>query len=142
MMDKKIVKEWLSKAQEDLGFALWNLADEDNTFYAQICFHFHQAAEKYLKTYIVAHELEFRKIHDLPELLKICQEHDESFASLQEGCEFLTDFYIDTRYPVHWPAEISKEEAKNAQKAAEKIARFALERVDKSKKGGKDETDI
>ncbi|MDI6751770.1 MAG: HEPN domain-containing protein [bacterium] len=109
------------------------MADEENAFYAQICFHFQQGAEKYLKTYIVAYELEFRKIHDLPELLRICRANDESFAELEEECEFLTDFYIDTRYPVHWPAEISREEAKKSQKSAEKIARFALERIDVSK---------
>lgn len=147
MVDKKIVKEWLSKAEEDIGFASKNLADEENTFYAQICFHFQQSAEKYLKSYIVAYELEFRKIHDLPELLRICREHNESFTELEEECEFLTDFYIDTRYPVHWPAEISREEAKKAQESAKKITRFVLERVDissedKSKREGEDGTAI
>lgn len=124
MIDKKIIKEWLNKAEEDFGFASRNLADKDNTFYAQISFHFQQAAEKYLKTYIVAYELEFKKIHDLPELLRICQDYNDSFAELQEDCEFLTDFYIDTRYPVHWPAEVSREEAKKALKAAEHIGSF------------------
>ncbi len=42
------------------------------SFYAQICFHFHQAAEKYLKSYIIACDLEFKKIHDLPVLLQLC----------------------------------------------------------------------
>jgi len=49
MVDPRIIKEWLDKADEDFGFADSNL-QEDSTFYAQICFHFHQAAEKYLKT--------------------------------------------------------------------------------------------
>jgi HEPN domain-containing protein len=64
MVDRSIVGEWLAKAREDFEFARINL-EEGKLFFAQICFHFHQAAEKYLKAYIVAHELEFRKIHPL-----------------------------------------------------------------------------
>ena len=46
MADPKVVQEWLQKADEDLGFAASII--EDSPFYAQICFHFQQAAEKYL----------------------------------------------------------------------------------------------
>ncbi len=70
MADPQIVSEWLKKADEDLGFAISVI--EDSTFYAQICFHFHQAAEKYLKSFIIARDLEFKKIHDLTVLLKSC----------------------------------------------------------------------
>lgn len=124
MVDKKVIKEWLNKADEDISFALKNLEDEDNTFYSQICFHFQQSAEKYLKAYIVAYELQFKKIHDLEELLRICQKHNDLFLRLKGSCEFLTDFYIDTRYPVHWPAEISKEECQKAKDSAQDIAMF------------------
>lgn len=56
MVDKRVINEWLVKAQEDFGFASSVL--DDSTYYAQICFHFQQAAEKYLKAFIVANELE------------------------------------------------------------------------------------
>jgi len=36
-------------------------------------------------------------------------------------CRFLNGFYIDTRYPVHWPTQYTKEEALKAKKAAENI---------------------
>ena len=61
MADPRVTSEWLAKADEDLEFALSII--EDSAFYAQICFHFHQAAEKYLKSYIIARGLEFKKIH-------------------------------------------------------------------------------
>ncbi|MEW6684607.1 MAG: HEPN domain-containing protein [Candidatus Edwardsbacteria bacterium] len=124
MVDEKIIREWLNKAEEDFCFASLNLANHSNTFFTQICFHFQQAAEKYLKTYIVACELSFRRIHDLPELLKICQAHQSSFSKLKKACEFLTDFYVDTRYPVHWPTEISRDEAEMAQQMAGEIRDF------------------
>jgi HEPN domain-containing protein len=90
-------------------------------FFAQICFHFQQAAEKYLKSYIIANELEFLKIHDLPLLLKICKSKDPFFEQLREDCEFLTTFYVDTRYPVHWPTQFSPNETMKASQAAARI---------------------
>lgn len=82
-VDPAIAQEWLAKAGEDFGFALVNL-QERKPFAAQICFHFHQAAEKYLRAYIVAHDLEFRKIHDLLLLLATCMSHEPAAASLYE----------------------------------------------------------
>jgi HEPN domain-containing protein len=45
MAEAQLVQEWLAKAGEDFAFAWVNL-EEGKPFYAQICFHFHQAAEK------------------------------------------------------------------------------------------------
>jgi hypothetical protein len=46
-----------------------------------------QGAEKYLKAFIVPHDLEFRRAHDLGLLLKICSAHDPSFEGLREDCK-------------------------------------------------------
>lgn len=121
MVDKKIVEEWLEKAGEDLGYATSSL-DDELEFFAQICFHFQQAAEKYLKAYIVCHTLEFKKIHDLLELLEICCGHDPNLNDLKESCVFLNRFYVTTRYPVHWMSNFCKKDAVNARQAAEIIA--------------------
>ncbi|MBI5286230.1 MAG: HEPN domain-containing protein [Deltaproteobacteria bacterium] len=121
MADPKVVKEWLNKADEDLNFAKINLKEENN-FYAQICFHFQQAAEKYLKSFIVAYDLEFEKMHNLINLLKVCSKKEPSLLSLMDKCEALNTAYVDTRYPVHWPTDYSREKALRLQKAAEDIA--------------------
>ena len=63
MVDPDIIQEWVSKAEEDFEFARINF-EEEKPYFAQICFHFHQSAEKYLKAYIIANELGFRKSHD------------------------------------------------------------------------------
>jgi HEPN domain-containing protein len=130
MADPSIVREWLSKADEDFNFAKINL-EEDNKFYSQICFHFQQAAEKYLKTYIAAYDLEFEKIHNLTALLKICGKKDASLLSLMEQCELLNAAYIDTRYPVHWPTDYSKEKTQKMQEAASKVAYTVKELLSK-----------
>jgi HEPN domain-containing protein len=103
-----------------LQFAKINL-EEDNKFYSQICFHFQQAAEKYLKAYIAAYDLEFEKVHNLVALLKICGEKDASLLSVMDLCELLNTAYIDTRYPVHWPVDYSSDKAQKMQEAAGKI---------------------
>ena len=119
-----LFKEWLEKAERDFHFACRNLEDPENPYLDLVCFHFHQSAEKYLKSFIVAHDLEFKRIHDLVELLRICEEKGPSFSTLSSACEFLTDFYIETRYPVPWPSGVSREEAEKARKYAESIRDF------------------
>jgi HEPN domain-containing protein len=123
MVDAEIVRERLSKADEDFEFAQTNF-EQGKPFFAQICFHFQQAAEKYLKCYVIAHELEFLKIHDLPLLLKICESKDASFEQLRVDCEYLTTFYVDTRYPVHWPTQFSRQETEKAFLSTERIRSF------------------
>jgi HEPN domain-containing protein len=126
MADPSVVKEWLGKADDDFLFAEANLREESG-FYAQLCFHFQQAAEKYLKAYIIGKELPFDRVHDLVHLLKTCAVHSPEFSELKEECIFLNTAYIETRYPVHWPTEYTRETAVEAHAAAEKIARMVRE---------------
>jgi HEPN domain-containing protein len=70
---------------------------------------------------IIAYDLEFKKIHDLPVLLKLCVEIDHGLKALLEDCTFLNAFYIEARYPVHWPAQYTKEMALKARACVEQI---------------------
>lgn len=126
MANPKIVREWLCKADEDFNFARLNL-EEGNNFYAQICFHFQQAVEKYLKSFIVAHDLEFEKMHNLIILLKICAKKEPSLISLMDKCELLNTAYIETRYPVHWPTDYTRDKALKMQEAAVNISQTIKE---------------
>jgi len=119
MADARLVSEWLEKAEEDFEFAVSII--KDSIFYAQICFHFHQASEKHLKTYMIARDMEFKKIHDLPVLLQSCSAIEPNLQVLLNDCKFPNRFYIDTRYPVHWPTNYTKAAALKAKKAAEHI---------------------
>ena len=130
MADLKVIKEWIEKADEDFEFAFSIV--EESPFHAQICFHFHQAAEKYLKSFIIAWDLEFLKIHDLTVLLKKCRTIDSDLQVLSDDCKLLNRFYIDTRYPVHWPTSYDKAEALKAKDSAAHI-RHEIERSLKSK---------
>ena len=85
-------------------------------------FSFPSGSRKYFKAFIVAHDLEFKKIHDLIVLHKYCAAQEPSLKSLLDDCKILNRYYIDTRYPVHWQSEYDKNEALMAQKAAGNIA--------------------
>jgi len=115
----EIVKEWIEKAKEDYGFACVGLERTD--YFAQVCFHFQQAAEKYLKAFIVANKLEFRAVHNLLELLEICRQNEPNIEELEQACRFLNPFYIDTRYPISWPSHYDKDTAVKAKKMADEI---------------------
>ena len=120
MAEKELVKRWVEKADQDFGYACASL-EEELEYFPQICWLYQQAAEKYLKAYIIAYDLEFRKIHDLIALLKICEKKDPVFTSLLEECKYLQKFYVETRYPVVWETKYSKEDALKAKEAAQAI---------------------
>lgn len=128
MVNKKVIQEWLKEAEEDYNFASANLEEHDE-FFGRICFHFQQAGEKYLKAYIIKQDLLFEKIHDLIKLVKICQKKDESFLEIAEAAGFLTDLYVDTRYPAVWPVGRSKTEAEKAREAAKTIGDFVKRKL-------------
>jgi HEPN domain-containing protein len=123
MVDPSIVEEWLEQADADFRFAETNLRG-GSEFYAQLCFHFQQSAEKYLKAYIIGKGLAFEKVHDLVHLLKTCAAHDPAFAGLTEDCILLSPAYIETRYPVRWPTGYTRETAELYHSAAVNVARM------------------
>ena len=128
MVDSSVVKEWLDKAENDLLFAEANLRDE-HEFYPQICFHFQQAAEKYLKASIIRYELGLAKVHDLTHLLKLCITHDSTLSCVTESCILLNSAYIETRYPVHWPTNYTRATAEEAHAALTEIPSAVMARI-------------
>ena len=128
MADQELVKKWLLKADNDFFYAKASLEDELK-FFDLICFHFQQSAEKYLKAYIIAHDLEFRKIHDLAALVETCKRDDSSFSEIQEACLFLQRFYIEPRYPASIMFDYTKEDAEKALESAEIIRAFVIEKL-------------
>lgn len=128
MASKVIVKEWLFKADQDFGYASTSFQN-GLSYFDQICFLFHQAGEKYLKAYIVKHDLPFRKIHNLVELMEICKSKDREFENLKDQCAILNPFYIETRYGDVGFKIHTKEDALSARGAALKIQQFVRKKL-------------
>ena len=99
MVDSEFVVPWIQKAENDISTAR-HLAEKMYPIPTEIvCFHCQQAAEKYLKAFLVWNNQEPPKIHDLIELAKLCSRFDESFLLLSPKCEYLIPFATRTRYP-------------------------------------------
>ena len=119
---RELVTQWLARADD---FALAeHLVLEEAPFPAAIAFHAQQAAEKYLKAFLVAHQTEFPKTHDLGRLLDLVAAIDKVLADSLADTVPLTDYGVDVRYPGDLP-EIRIEEAKRAVQLAA-AARSAL----------------
>ncbi|MDI6883200.1 MAG: HEPN domain-containing protein [Patescibacteria group bacterium] len=123
---EKLAKEWFIKAEEDWGVA--HLLYNERSYPAASCFHSHQAAEKFLKGFLVFYgkdiEEEF-KIHNLIKLFSYCKKVDKKLPQeMEKSCYFLNKYYIETRYPgdvEQYPWEEVKESLEVVDYLREKI---------------------
>jgi HEPN domain-containing protein len=67
-IQRELVRRWLSKADEDFAVAV-QLLKEEGRFRGVIAFHCQQTVEKYLKAFMVRHQIDFPKTHDIGRLL-------------------------------------------------------------------------
>lgn len=123
----ELSKEWLLRAQDDELSSKSILRDREGSPNT-ICFLSQQIAEKVLKAFLCYHGVEFPKVHQLDELLKLCEKIDMEFNLLIDDAEDLTPFYISTRYPGDYP-NYSFEDAKLAFQKALKVKDFTLRRL-------------
>lgn len=95
---KPITQEWVKKAEGDYhaGNDLWRA---EEPVYDAICFHAQQCAEKYLKAWLVEHDMNVPKTHDLEALAQLCASSLPVVSSLTDDLSFLTSFAVEIRYP-------------------------------------------
>jgi HEPN domain-containing protein len=115
----KQAKEWFVIGDDELGYAQAAFNDFDD-FYGQMCVQAHQAIEKYLKGFLVYHDMRYPRTHDLTKLIKDCAKIDKKFLDFLDDCNKIADYYIELRYPVHY-RERTKEEAGQAIEIARSI---------------------
>lgn len=96
-----------------------------------ICFHMQQYVEKYLKAYLVFHKFDFRKTHDIAELIEFCKRITEDFEILYDfDTDSLTVYAAEIRYPDDFYMP-TIEETKNCIAIAEKSVKFVIEKLQK-----------
>jgi len=121
-MDRnKEYAEWLKYADDDL-----ESAEILNNQYKKslniICYHCQQAAEKYLKGFLVSRSTSFEKTHDLMKIIETCQLLEDSFSDLVKDCIKLNPYSIITRYPSE--LELIENDATSAIISAGKIGKL------------------
>ena len=126
-----LVNNWILKADKDLTSAEHELTFGDDAVTETICFHSQQAAEKFLKAYLVYLEISFTKTHEIGELITHCELKDNEIGALKEEVDILTDYAVTVRYPDDFYApEI--EEAKEAYDLAIKVRDYILSKIEVS----------
>jgi len=126
-MAKKEVDEWILRADKDLEEAKFLL--ENNRPLENVAYFVHQSIEKYLKAFLISNGWEFEKIHDLVKLSKDAVKFDKSFERFIPALEQITDFYIESRYPVGYEVEYTKEEIKNSLKIADGLKKIVKKKT-------------
>jgi HEPN domain-containing protein len=99
MSDSKIIREWLNYSHSDMVAARHMFYDVYPIEAEISVFHCQQCAEKALKAYLVAYEIEPPKIHNLPILCKMCTEIDGEIQSLMDISSDLNPYAVASRYP-------------------------------------------
>jgi len=124
------------KEKAELVLGWWRKAQSDKialevTLRAQAldvaCFHGQQAAEKYLKAFLIHQEAPFPYTHNLSKLVELCAQVDPEFRPFLPRVEPLTPYAVRPRYDVSfWP---SQEEAEEAQSVAHALFEFVRRRL-------------
>jgi len=117
-MNTEDVKEWLTIADNDFDSAKI-LNEAVRKHFEIICYLCAQAVEKYLKGYLIYHDIIPQKTHNLLFLNNLCVEKDNDFINIQTLCDFLNRFANDIRYPHKY--EVTEEDVNFSIKAVEKI---------------------
>jgi HEPN domain-containing protein len=94
----RTVRPWVEKAEQDYHVAVQLLKSDDDEFNAAICFHAQQAAEKYIKAFLVQEGIEFPYTHDLRMLLSLVPTGDKLEIEATSVIH-LNRYAIRTRYP-------------------------------------------
>lgn len=118
-VSRELVREWLRKAEEDFEVAEY-LVSHDQPYFGTIGFHAQQAAEKYIKAFLVHHEVEFPKTHDLDKLLDLMATVAPSLAESLRDMTVLSVYGVEIRYPADIP-EMSLVDAETAVELAGRV---------------------
>lgn len=125
-----IVKNWVLKGNNDFKTGKDEMETEEPAT-DTICFHMQQCVEKYLKGYLVFHRVDFRKTHDIAELIELCKSVSEEFEELYSlEADSLTIYAADIRYPDDFYMP-TIEETKGCIEIVTKVMGFVKEKLQK-----------
>jgi HEPN domain-containing protein len=121
---------WLDKADSDLQNADIILAAQVESLPLDtVCFHCQQAAEKFIKAFLIFYGKQFPFSHNLADLVALCMQVDPAFAAIQRKAETLTPFAVEIRYPDDFYMP-TRQEADQAFAIAIEIKAFIFARLE------------
>ena len=124
---KQLAEEWFLKGNHDIETA--QLLFDERGYNEVICFHIHQAIEKYLKGFLVYNGVRYKRIHDLEELVKACGDIDNDFLTYLDECSSITEYYFESRYPLGDIINYLLEDVKDSLDVAYKIIGLVNDKI-------------
>ena len=118
--------EWVKKAEGDFLTAGRELRTRKSPNYDAVCFHAQQCAEKYLKAVLQDNDKSIPKIHNLVELMILCEEVDASFEMLRADLVTMERYSVRTRYPGE---TAEKDDAQSAYASAKTVRKFIRQKL-------------
>ena len=113
------------KGERDIKASEQLIKSDDGEFYSNIiCFHCQQAVEKYLKAYLMYHEIVPPKTHDLLRLAASCSDFDEAFANFE--LDGFASYGVDIRYDAPQP---SLSDAEQAMSVAKEVINYVIQKI-------------
>jgi len=120
------VRAWIAKAESDLRNVELVLPADDAPF-DTVCFHAQQAAEKHLKALLTFLGVQFRRTHDLSELVLLLPA-DSSLPAAVGDLSALTDAAVAVRYPDDL-VDYGREDAQELVDAAKTVKKAVMDEL-------------
>lgn len=120
----EVVKQWIEKGDHDLGTAQVTYLYIPK-FRDTIAFHCQQAAEKYLKAYLLFLGVPFQRKHSLNYLLGLISTRTAVGDEIYDNASILEDFAVEIRYP-DTTIELSDEDIRQAFEISSIIRKYVL----------------
>ena len=130
-----VAAEWFEKAQHDLKAAAYLLKMKEECPTDTVCFHAQQAVEKYFKAWMVVHDIEFPKTHDVEALVTLVPRTFRGKLTTEDQRR-LTAYATMTRYPGPYEP-ISMAEARHAVRLARRVQKVMRDALPKDMLDGK-----
>ncbi len=127
MAKRKLVQEWMDRGKKDLEDAEFLLTNDRAL--ENVAFHIQQALEKYLKGFLINKGWKLEKIHDLRKLLAKAILIDKRFEEFIDSVNKITEYYVDSRYPVGYQLEYSRNEITDSLHQAKSLITYIREKI-------------
>jgi len=125
-----LAENWFAKAESDLKNAeLVFMAEADDKPFDTVCYHCQQAAEKYLKGFLIYLDTPFTKTHNIEVRMDLVSPSYPEIEKFTEAVS-LTYYAVENRYPDDF-VEVSEDEAINAFLIAKELKAFVIAQVTK-----------
>lgn len=125
--DNQLIREWIDKADHDLGSAKLIFLHIPE-YFDTIAFHCQQATEKYLKATLVYYAVDFQRTHNLVYLLDLLSQKMTITVDIYDQAILLNGFSVQIRYP-NKNIYLTKEELELSIHIAQEFRNLAIQIV-------------